>query len=796
VTSAAVVIGIDEYATQPLTSAVNDACAMRDALVRLGLVGPDDVVLLTAPSEAGAGAPTRKAILGALYPFYNGTRQVDRLFVCYSGHGLMAYADNARTQARTALVPVDVTNLDSDGDLLIDLESVLAHFRLAGPLEQFFFVDACRDLAYEQHPAMTSSLGWTAIPPGPERAQATVYAVPLLGQARGESGGRGVMTQQGIALDYSDDLRAYVVSPESVAAYAKKRVLEQVGTVPLWQRKYILPTLDHPEPKTRPIRVLEAPPDAALTVRVEPVAAVPDTEVKLSQLDQPVCAWPPNALGEPWPVKPRRYWLDTTSAAGEPDPAHLQLDVREQQEATIRIRVPGLETLVPRVQPEPGPSPPEVRTTPGVVEGGMAQIGVVAKEPQSMVELEQLDPPYGHWSQPHELRQKVAPGAYRVQVRLGPDLYSQAELQVGPGDNVEVTPTFGSSPLLQDLLQGREPAAEAVVSESIGPIQAAVLPTVLPILGIKPFDRTGELLEQFQNVVPQYDPATFGMRPLSLVLAIDGNDWPESVARVVRSTSAVIEASPTEPVPIALLPDEFAGGRIGLAVVRAPARSFLLRVESTYFGSIALAAASLEGRVTVVTLTVRPDGSFDISQNLLRVPGLKYREPVLHVPYGRMVRQLQLGQKLYASGELFEHSRSAGELMELFYAKWTDPILSCMAYYSWIDAIAAGQVSKDTRLGGIVAHNLNKYFSDLADARIVFALERKPGGASMLSDLIAADELPVLARSAAELERVTQGRTGGRLGSFAGRVVPGQPWLMSWSAGAAAATARQLTATT
>lgn len=42
----AVVIGIDTYANQPLTSAVNDARAFADRLIELGLVDAEGVVLL------------------------------------------------------------------------------------------------------------------------------------------------------------------------------------------------------------------------------------------------------------------------------------------------------------------------------------------------------------------------------------------------------------------------------------------------------------------------------------------------------------------------------------------------------------------------------------------------------------------------------------------------------------------------------------------------------------------------------------------------------------------------------
>ena len=52
---------------------------------------------------------------------------------------------------------MDVENLDTDGDALIDVDALLKRFRLAGPREQFFFVDACRDLAVWGAPVVRQS---------------------------------------------------------------------------------------------------------------------------------------------------------------------------------------------------------------------------------------------------------------------------------------------------------------------------------------------------------------------------------------------------------------------------------------------------------------------------------------------------------------------------------------------------------------------------------------------------------------------------------------------------------------
>src|SRR2546428_13478882 len=92
-------------------------------------------------------------------------------------------------------------------------------------------------------------------------------------------------------------------------------------------------------------------------------------------------------------------------------------------------------------------------------------------------------------------------------------------------------------------------------------------------------------------------------------------------------------------------------------------------------------------------MRVHPDGSLDLAQNILPLPGVPNDMPVPQPTYGRMLRDLQIGQKLFQSGQLAEYADRGpfDSLGELFYAKWTDPILSCMAYFAWQQAIASHQ---------------------------------------------------------------------------------------------------------
>ena len=76
VNSRALVIGINDYAFSPLTSAVEDARSFAAEIEKLGLVAKSDITLLTSP---GIGA-TFDQIANALAPIYQSGNGIQRFF--------------------------------------------------------------------------------------------------------------------------------------------------------------------------------------------------------------------------------------------------------------------------------------------------------------------------------------------------------------------------------------------------------------------------------------------------------------------------------------------------------------------------------------------------------------------------------------------------------------------------------------------------------------------------------------------------------------------------------------------
>jgi hypothetical protein len=789
----AVIVGIDAYKQQPLTSAVNDANAVRDALIRLGSLAERDVTLLTSKSRG----PTRDAIRDALYAVYKSGDTYDQLYFYFAGHGLLAPADPARGVMHTAIVPSNVRDLEVDADKLIDVIELVQYFQFAGPREQFFMIDACRDLVFDKDPPNLPRISWSAEPQdGRQRAQAILWAVPPRGRAAGTKDGAGVMSRHLVralggdpaSLDWSDELQSRVVTPSSVHRYVRSMVLKGLVGKPLWQRDYMTPLLDSGGAEGCVLLQVENPGQLDLTVQIEPTQAAVNTEVWLmlrgNRLHEPT--WPPHLSSEAVQVPPDRYRVRAqhksagTLVTSDPE----IIDVRERSDVVVRVGPPTGAWPDRPIEPGPGTA----RSLPGHKEefGGPpgqplptpaeTALTLTAQERLAVADVQGLDPPYTSLvAEKLPWRGPLRPGAYQVRFRMGNEVFSQTIIELEPGQVAEVDASAAVSPLVEDTIGWQGPGQSVIISESMGPLQANILPTMLAVMGIKPFDQSGELFSQFTGIIESRSPEEFGDRPLSLIVAVEGATWPVATQDVGEMISAEIVDGTAEQIPLRTVRSHGTSAGVMLTgLTAAPPRPFSVILTSPFIGQLTIASASLPNRATVMTAVLRSDGSSEIGQHILRLPGRIYREPVLDIPYGRLLRELQLGQQLYKGGELYDlGTGDRDELLNgVLNAKWTDPILGCMAYYALADeARRSADPERMLPRQQLVAKNLLSYFPELPDARIIARLEHIP--APPAADSSGTAEMPVLARSVREVVRMDRHRA-----SAAGP----DNWLLLWLA--------------
>ena len=244
----AVVVGIDRYWSEAahLKGAVHDALAMREWLLDPagGDVPADNLQLILAP---GPNSPAPEAgvewVLGTkanIIVAINDLMQLsggkgDRLYFYFAGHGLTARVSN---RDESALLATDFTSINTDNS--IALRSLWEYFETTQFEDQFFFVDACRNVPPWGEGAEFELGRWTlprsrdpGLPPvqqfilyatSPKLKATEVRDVP--GEEHGAftaallDGARGA----GAAKAWSWERRCYEVRWERLADYVKKRV--------------------------------------------------------------------------------------------------------------------------------------------------------------------------------------------------------------------------------------------------------------------------------------------------------------------------------------------------------------------------------------------------------------------------------------------------------------------------------------------------------------------------------------------------------------------------------------------
>jgi Caspase domain len=151
----AVVIGVDEYGRDDLrlSASVSDAEKFRSWVVKEngGNVPPENLRLLLGrrpddPERSdGDRVPTKDNIVTAISEVVSASRGTgERLYVFFAGHGITARVAN---RDESALVTPGFDELHPDHSLAI--RSLTEFFETTQFEDQFFFLDACRDVPWE-----------------------------------------------------------------------------------------------------------------------------------------------------------------------------------------------------------------------------------------------------------------------------------------------------------------------------------------------------------------------------------------------------------------------------------------------------------------------------------------------------------------------------------------------------------------------------------------------------------------------------------------------------------------------
>ncbi|MEZ5356629.1 MAG: caspase family protein [Bryobacteraceae bacterium] len=374
----AVVIGVDRYAAPHLNlkGAVRDALSMASFLTE----GPDPLVararvklLLSRTDGSPAPGPewapveaTRKNIVEAFKDVVK--KPAGRLFVHFSGHGLMAPG----ATGGEALLPSDFE--PEDPGFSIRLDGIRDYLRISHFDEQFFFIDACRNTPIEGN----FNIGQFPVTPDPVEMRPQVQQFVFCGTLRGVAANedrshvndeRGVFTEpllrglagEGTAKRYDEDEDAYLVTAGRLLEFLQGEVRRKVIALGLakegdvWQK----PRLQGEIEKTEMTLVRIAPdriPEVELRFKVTPPEAAVGARVTVRrELDRQV--GPPVGEDTAIALAPRDYRVVVASPDFEPEKPSWGTDLYEDRLLVLPMREAGLELLGPGGGPggDPGP---------------------------------------------------------------------------------------------------------------------------------------------------------------------------------------------------------------------------------------------------------------------------------------------------------------------------------------------------------------------------------------------------------------------------------------------------------
>jgi hypothetical protein len=756
----AILVGVDAYAFSPLSASVADAVAVRDKLLSRGLFTPEETTLLIddGSDPRASGPASRAVILSHLEPLYVG-EPCSRLFFYFAGHGISARMGYGVGALNAAILCHGVNDFSRHGEHMINMDELLSRFRMRGPDEQLWVLDACRDIPSDLKAPVVAPLTWPAEDDGAERRRGVLYAVAPLGRARAITGMNGVFTGHFIkALDGAgraairdETGERWMVTLRSAAEYARAR---QEPTLSEWEKPFLLPRLEQESmPPPEPLRILspaEAPLPRSVRLKVEPGQATPVVGAQLRWRGQVRVAWPPHQPSPP--VEPDVYLLRAELLSDDEwerlEPVEIRVDTREVDEVLLTVqRKPPSETrlkvkgITDSLTFDKG-SVVELRQPAGIETisvstpkrgEGLATLTVNARDPS----LELTAKRRGASEAPLRLSAntpiQLQPGLWGVEARLGDELAGSSDVDLAAGSKA-VLQVVGSLPAAfrdSEWTMGAHtrPTRQVPfleVSERMGPIQAGFLPSILPLLALRPFDRGGSLGRLRTTGLKPISDAQMGRSPVGVAVALDG-EWGDLPTPEMNSLRLRFRGDgPGETGP------HWISGK-GLAVMAAPHQlpppvlsakehadpgANLVTLAVPGWGEIEFAVPRLPGRVACAAVTLRPGGVFELSlASFAAAP----RPNDSRYYRSQASRAIAVAARVLAAGR----TMNVGEkhIRDASFAKWLEPVLGLLAWYAWENSTNEHDRS---HFQAAIARNMSAAFPALLDCQILLhSVERR-----------------------------------------------------------------------
>jgi hypothetical protein len=727
----AVVIGIDRYWSERacLKGAVRDALLMRDWLLeeKGGNVPEANLALILSPTAGDerasieAAEATNAAIVSSIADLLKRSKgQGERLYFFYAGHGLTARV-NQRDE--NALVCSDFTDLLTTNSLA--LRSLWEFFETVQFQDQFFFVDACRNIPWEN---VEFEVGRWPLPrkrdPGlPPAQQFILYATSpgLRAQELQEAGNeRGAFTDvllEGLhgkskAKAWSSDTENYQVRWERLVDYIKKELEDRRVAVGQGaaQDVFQIPqdTGAHGVAGRERNPVLAEYPSDAFDDEKLRILLTPDEVVSVAEvivLDEAAVPVQTKSQLAGLPVEftlpPRTYALHATAPEYDRAVARPPIELYSTRDVPLE--------LARAAQVEPAPGGDGAGTRAVDEPAATADLVVHTNDPLAPVEVADETGRVLQVSNGGASLSDVAPGFYRVRLIPPGGAVGEQLVEVAPGaEQVVHLEASAASPAVQDLVDTiAAPVHEdntVEVSKSAGPIASPEVSTILTLAAgaaIEDDAKNGDGLSRLGlgPIRDALDPAA--ETGLYLVLGLDSSDPAEVEGYFSGLKLRIWKIG--EPVPESFESPRVSASAAGVAEFARSTTpgSYWFSLEPPGGEPMVLALAMLPKRLTLLTIEVQPELTKIFQYLPSLVPDSTSSADVL--------RRVELLERIMLDGRLDAGYELAHQLLA---RQVNNPLAGCLSSYLYLRLGRAAELEETVK-------NLTTRFPGLSDVHVI-----------------------------------------------------------------------------
>ena len=756
----AVVIGIDKYWTEAacLKGAVRDALCMRKWLLDPagGNVPEENMALLLTPLEGKDpgvedGEATNEGIVKAIADVLKRSGgEGERLYFFYAGHGLTARI-NQRDES--TLVAADFSDILTTNSLA--LRSLWEFFETVQFKDQYFFVDACRNMPWEN---VEFEVGRWPLPrkrdPGlPPAQQFILYATSpgLRAQELQEAGNeRGAFTE--VLLDglrgkskakaWSAEKQNYQVRWERLVDYVKNDLEERrvdvgqgaaqdVFQIPQdtgahgvagRERNPVLAEFPADAFDPEPLRIVLSPDEAVSVAEV----------IVLDEAAVPVETKPAVAGPVEFTLPPRTYALHATApdydrAVARPpielySPCEIPLELAKAvaAEAAEAAEAAGNGAATRGMEGAPAPGgeagaapAPAAEAAPAAAppaaeeEAATATLVVRTGDRLAPIEVADASGRVLTVANGEAVLRDTAPGFYRVRLIPPGGAFTEELVEVAPGTEevVELEATV-AAPVVQELVETiAAPVHEdgtVEISESAGRVAAPELSTLLTLAagavlgdGSKDGDALGRLgLGTVTEALPaDAESGLYVVLGLPVPPAEAKGYWQGLKLRLWKVGEPVPEETQTVRAADAAQVAEFA--------CSAAPGPYWLSLEPPGGKPMVIALSLLPKRLALLTIELDP-ALAKIFQYLPALAGDSSAS-------AEVLRKVELLERIMLDGRLDAGADLAGQLLA---RELNDPLAGCLSAYLYI------RLGRTAELEA-TAKNLTTRFPGLSDAHVI-----------------------------------------------------------------------------